>query len=86
MIEYAPGYHADGKHTPAVTRCVCGHVMEWHYKLLKSQDGYMSPGFRHQQADTCPSNTCDCSKPEWDGKPAEKLPDVTPRSRKASAA
>ena len=91
MIDYSHNkkYSPNGVTTPTVSRCVCGHVLEWHFKVIKSENAYvMSPAYRHPNADTCPSNTCDCTQPAWDGNPPAKLPDIlaTPRSQSVPAA
>lgn len=74
MIDYShnPKYYADGKHTPVVSRCVCGHVLEWHYLVLPNS----SPAYRHHNANRCPSGSCDCTTPLWDGEPPAKLPNI----------
>lgn len=81
FVDYShnPGYakSANGKETPIVSRCVCGHILEWHFRLvLSTQWGGMSPAFRHENADTCPAtaNGCPCTVPEWDGQEPAKLP------------
>lgn len=79
-VDYShnPGYQksANGLQTPTVSRCTCGHVLEWHYRIINSGNLVASPAFRHQDADTCPATPfgCPCTVPEWDGQPPAKLP------------
>lgn len=90
MIDYShnPSYAPNGVTTPTVSRCTCGHVLEFHYKLLMSQQrGSMVPAFRHASADRCPSSACDCTTPQWDGEKPAKLPNlVATRSDQAAPA
>jgi len=70
-------YTPHGTAIPVVSRCVCGHVLEWHYRLILSRaHGGLVPAYRHAQSDRCPSHTCDCPRPQWDGQEPAKLANV----------
>lgn len=67
MIVYPenPAYKQFGTELQTVTRCVCGHVMEWHYCV--GEHGGML--FKHDP-------DCECSTAEWDGEEPAQLPSV----------
>ena len=80
-------YAQNGLTNPIVSRCVCGHVLEWHYALGRSEkDGSTGFLFRSPHANRCPSNTCECSQPQWDGKEPAKLPNLLVQRDAASPA
>ena len=77
-------YRQTGTTNPVVSRCVCGHVLEWHYRLRLNDKGTdMGFAFRALDANRCPSNTCDCSTPKWDGQEPAKLPNLLATERDA---
>ena len=57
---------------PTVSRCVCGHVYEWHY-AVHPEGGFL---LDHRDSNRCADWTCECKRREHDGNDPQQLPAV----------
>lgn len=57
---------------PIVRRCVCGHVLDWHWRVGQTGGVVLDP----VNGPRCADWTCECKKPEHDGNEPEQLRSV----------
>ena len=70
MTDVDKTYKPYGTSLQWVTKCVCGHAMEYHFHI--PPDGiprYNNPEFN----DRCPHGRCECTQPVHDGGEPRQL-------------